>query len=56
VIVRTALSLRMTMGSNVRWKTSHSIATPSTAVDCGARSELRQHVQSGVELHMNLQG
>ena len=33
-MVRTALLLRITMGRNARWKTSHNIEMPSTEVDC----------------------
>ena len=36
VTVWTALLVRIAMGSIVRWKTSHRIAMPSTADDCGA--------------------
>ena len=34
VMVWTALSARSTMGTNMRWKTSHRAASPSTVLDC----------------------
>ena len=45
VMVCTALSARMTMGRNVRWKISHRAARPSTADDCSAQRRLRQRGQ-----------
>ena len=35
VMVWIALSVRVLIGSNMRWKTSHRIAMPSTDDDCG---------------------
>ena len=44
VTVWSALSARITMGVNVRCKMSHSMARPSTVVDCEQTEGLLQRV------------